>query len=373
MTVEFSIGVETLKKLITEFSPLGELSNEAQTRFSFVDRFLKDCLGWSNAGAVKVEVYERGDRTDYECGQPRQLIVEAKKASAPFGFPPRSTRSGPKQRLRSISEFDASLKEAIAQAQGYCQSRGVQIAAVANGPQLVIFLATRFDGVAPEDGDALVFTSYEELLKGFNVIYEALSPEGVDEKRIVSILSSASPAGLPQKLSSACLDYFQYRYSSDFQESLRNAASLVVEDLGRTPSLEDEFLRECYCDSGPLSQFALLGRNLLAARYAALFSSSETASRVEEVNPRKSARAEFSQQALAEALARRPIVLVGDVGVGKSSFIKHLLRVRALKEFQASICIYFDLGSRGVLSKTPKDALLAEIERTLRTDYKVNL
>jgi hypothetical protein len=89
MTVEFSVGLETLKRLVAEFSPLGELSNEAQTRFSFVDRLLKDCLGWSEAGQIRVEVFERGDRTDYECGQPRQLIVEAKKASAPFKFPPR--------------------------------------------------------------------------------------------------------------------------------------------------------------------------------------------------------------------------------------------------------------------------------------------
>lgn len=352
---------------------MGELSNEAQTRFSFIDRFLRDCLGWSDAGAIKVEVYEHRDRTDYECGQPRQLIVEAKKASAPFKFPPRGARGSQRYRLRAISDFDVELRAALSQAQTYCQARGVQLAAVANGPQLVIFLATRFDGIAPEDGEALVFTSYEELVKGFNVIYEALSPEGVDEKRVVAILSSTSPAGLPQKLSAACLNYFQYKYSSDFQESLRNAASLVVEDLGRTPSLEDDFLRECYCDSGPLSQFALLGKNLLAARYSALFSSSDTASRIEEVNPRKTRRAEFSQQALAEALARRPIVLIGDVGVGKSSFIKHLLRVRAIREFQASICIYFDLGSRGVLANSPRDALLAEIERTLRTEYKVNL
>lgn len=373
MTVEFSVGLENLNKLITEFSPLGELSNEAQTRFSFIDRFLKDCLGWSDSGVVKVEVYERGDRTDYECGEPRKLIVEAKRASTPFKFPPRGVKANARQRLRSICEFDPNLGEAVEQALAYCQKRGVQLAAVANGPQLVTFLAARVDGIAPIDGDALVFTSYEDLAKGFNTIFETLNPAGVDEKRLASILSTTAVTGLPPNLASSCINYLQYKYSSEFQENLRNAASLVIEDLGRTPELEEEFLRDCYCDSGPLSQFALLGKNLLAARYAALFSSAETGSRIEDVNPRKGGQTEFHQQALGEALARRPIVLIGDVGVGKSSFLKNLLRVRASKEFNASVCIYFDLGSRGVLAKSTRDALLDEVSRTLRTTYSVNL
>lgn len=373
MTVEFSVGVQNLNRLIAEFSPFGDLSSEAQTRFSFIDQFLKECLGWSEAGVIRVEVIERGDRTDYECGQPRQLIVEAKRASDFFKFPPRGAKANSRIRIKSLIDFDKHVGDAISQVASYCQSRGVQIAAVSNGPQLVVFLANRLDGVAPLDGDALLFSSYEELSRSFNLVYEVLSPAGVQERRLASMLSANAVTGLPQKLSASCLNYFQHKYSSNFQESLKNAASLVVEDLGRTPELEDEFLRDCYCESGPLTQFALLGRNLLSARYAALFSQDATGSRIEEINPRRGGVTEFHQQALGEAMARRPIVLIGDVGVGKSTFLKHLLKIRANKEFNSAISIYFDLGSKGVLAKSTRDALLDEVAKALRDTYGVNL
>ena len=373
MTIEFSIAQQNLRKLIEEFSPLGDLSNEAQTRFSFVDRFLKDCLGWTDAGSIKVEVYEHGDRTDYECGQPRQLVIEAKRASEPFKFPARSNKTTFRRKLRSICDYDQSLAAAISQATQYCQARGVQAAAVANGPQLVVFLATRLDGVSPNEGDALVFHSYEDLLKGFPAIFDALTPAGLDERRLAQTLGKSLPAGLPQKLAANCLDYFQYKYASVFQENLRNAASIVIEDLIQAPEYEDEFLKECYCGSGPLTQFALVSRNMLAARYAALFSAAEAGSRVENVSPKDESPSNFRSQAVAEAMARRPIVLIGDVGVGKTSFLKHLIRVRANTEFKAAISIYFDLGSKGVLSKTPRDALLHVIATTLRKQYAVNL
>ena len=373
MTIEFSVGLENLKKLIVEFSPLGDLSNEAQTRFSFIDTFLKSCLGWSDAGSVRVEVFERGDRTDYECGNPRQLIVEAKKAESAFKFPPRGGKGSFRAKIKSLASFDASLEAALDQAFRYCQSRGVQVAAVSNGPQLVIFVANRVDGIAPLDGDALFFTGYEDLVRGFNLIFEALSPDGLAERRLSSLLAATVATGLPPKLSASCLDYFQYKYNSAFQENVRNAASLVFEDLGKTPELEDQFLRQCYCESGPLTQFAMVGKNLLSARYAALFPSQTVGSVVQDVNPHRTAKTTFKEQALGEALARRPIVLVGDVGIGKSTFLRHLIKVRASSEFNSAVSVHLDLGSRGMLAKSPKEALLDEITRTLKFDYKVNI
>lgn len=364
MTIEFSVAVEALRGLIREFSPLGELSNEAQTRFSFIDRFLTDCLGWRR-DQIRVEVYESGERTDYECGDPRQLIIEAKRADSSFEFPPRGKRANSRIKIRSLMEFNDSTKSAIEQVLAYCQVRGVPLAAVSNGHQLVLFLASRLDGVSPLDGDALVFDSYESMINGFSTIFECLSPDGVEEKRLSGMLSSGETGVLPPKLSSSCLDYFAYRYGSDFQENVKNAASLVIEDIGRTSEYEKEFLLECYCESGPISQYSLLSKNLLSSRYAALFPSGETGSKVEPINP-KNEKTRLNDKVISEAIARRPIVFLGDVGVGKTSFIKNLILVNAAQEFDKALFIYFDLGSKGTLSKTVKDGLLEQIENSLR-------
>ncbi|MDT7838414.1 hypothetical protein [Aquabacterium sp. OR-4] len=372
MTIEYSVARSNLQKLIQEFSPLGELSNEAQTRFSFIDKLLEECLNWPRS-EIKVEVYENEARTDYECGQPRSLIVEAKHAKVPFRIPPRKNKI--RVTLNSLMSFDPDVAAAVRQAQLYGASRGVGPVAVANGPQLIAFLATNLDGKSPLQGDALVFDGYDEIVRGFDLIYEVLSREGVEDKRLVDRLTGAIPASLPPKISATCLNYFEHKYSSAFQESVKNAAALVIEDLGRVTDQERNFLESCYCESGPLTQYSLVGKNLIAARYAALFTSGEPGSRVELVNPKRGAtRSEpFTQQVLQEALAKRPVVLVGDVGVGKTTFLKHLMQVTGKDAFSKSISIYFDLGNRATLSATPKDALLDQVEATLRDQFGINL
>jgi GTPase SAR1 family protein len=374
--IEYSLAIANLNKLVQEFSPLGDLSNEAQTRFSFIDRVLEECLGWDRS-EIRVEVYEDGGRTDYECGLPRKLIVEAKHAKKPFNLPPKRAGKA-KVLIESLIEFDPDAGEAIRQVQVYGASRGVGPVAVANGPQLLIFSASNLSGKSPLKGVALVFDGYDEIVSGFNLIYEALSKSGIEERRLDEIMGEGIPTTLPAKLSAMCLNYFEHKYSSTFQESLKNAAQLVIEDLGRTADVEKEFLENCYCESGPLTQYSLIGRNLVAARYAALFSQTEVGSRIETVNPRRpssksKAGDPFSPQVFQEALARRPIVLVGDVGVGKTTFLKHLMQVSGREAFSNAIPIYFDLGNRATLSVTPKDAFLENVKHTLRDSLSVNL
>lgn len=370
MSLEYSVAYDNLRNLIDEYTELDDQANEAQTRFSFIDRLLLECLGWPRSETV-VELFESEGRTDYELGRPRVFIVEAKASRDGLKIPPKRART--RVSIQSLMRFDGAAHDAITQAQKYGATRGVRPVAISNGSQLIAFLATREDGVAPLDGDAIVFDGFKELLKHFNLIYEMLSRAGIEERRLTSYLTSPAGSALPSKLSSACLNYFEFKYSSIFQENLRNAASLVIEDLGRTAALEKEFLSQCYCESGPLSQYALVGKNLLAARYAALFPSSEPGSRIAEVNPKRREDGKFSEQVLQEALARRPIVLVGDVGVGKTSFLKHLIQVSGESTFSKAIAINFDLGHKAALSRTPREAFLNQVEATLRDEFGVNI
>ena len=76
---------------------------------------------------------------------------------------------------------------------------------------------------------------------------------------------------------------------------------------------------------------------------------------------------------MTEAISRRPIVLIGDVGVGKTSFLKHLIYISAFKEFQNAIYIYIDLGSQGALSANLNEFVLAEIETQLYSRYQIDV
>jgi hypothetical protein len=81
-----------------------------------------------------------------------------------------------------------------------------------------------------------------------------------------------------------------------------------------------QFLRECYCDTGELNRDALVSEQILRTRYAAMFARSEEAPRLEPAAHAGEVPS-LSTQIMTEALARRPIVLLGDAGVGKTSFL----------------------------------------------------
>ena len=168
MSIEYSVAHDNLKKLVSAYSESGEQANEAQTRFSFIDRMLEECLDWPKS-ETEVEVFESEGRTDYELGRPRIFIVEAKASRDGFKIPPKRART--RMPLQSLMRFDEAVHDAVTQAQAYGAKRGVRPVAVSNGSQLIAFLATRDDGIAPLEGDAVVLDGFEELLKHFNIIY----------------------------------------------------------------------------------------------------------------------------------------------------------------------------------------------------------
>ena len=81
----------------------------------------------------------------------------------------------------------------------------------------------------------------------------------------------------------------------------------------------------------------------------------------------------MASEVVAEALGRRPIVIIGDVGVGKTSFIRHLIFVKATDEIKNAIFIYIDLGSQANLGQDLRTFFLEEIERQLFEDHGVDL
>ena len=154
---------------------------------------------------------------------------------------------------------------------------------------------------------------------------------GPRERNISRYLASGE-SGIPNKLSSKLVNYPVVRYPSETHATLRQLSELFLQDIIENSEVEKTFFAECYCDSGALSKYALLSKNILEARYASLFNETEAVPHVAPVKEKKSDN--FSPDILAEAIARRPIVLLGDVGVGKTSFVKNLMYNSAHEEFK---------------------------------------
>ena len=356
-----------LEDLIRWYSDRVGQRNEATTRLHLIDTLFFECLGWSRQDATLEEAHG-GQYADYAFSAPRRLlIVEAKREGDYLELPAGYNRI--EYAIPGLLRDHPLLKSALLQAARYCQSRGVPFAAVTNGHQVVAFIAARNDGVPPLDGKALVFPSLEFIGANFLELWQALSRPGVEEKKLYARLMGSLLPELPPKLSAMIHDYPGIKGRNVFQADLQIVSELVIEDIARSGDLEESFLKECYCQSGALAQNALVSKAILQARYAALFDSRLPGPTTEPASSRDG----ISGDLLAQSLSRRPILLIGDVGVGKTMFNRYLIKVEAAAQFENAIALYLDLASQAALESSLKDFIPREISRQLVQGHGVDI
>lgn len=359
---DFERGREALRALAAREG--GADFNEATTRRSIIDVLLKDVLAWPD-DQVACEEYVEGDYLDYTLGSPQaRVVLEAKRTGRTFEMPA-GTTSGPTD-LSTVRAYSASNKDAVDQVLGYAQESGIGIAVLSNGHQLLLFLGSRSDGQKPTQGRAIYYASLDDMADAAHELWDLLSLPGVlrgDLMRALSKRVVALPP--PPPLSSRINSYPGYRIGSEMETDLRILGDLFIQDVVREESITDEFLRECYCSSGALSQYAVVSKEILRTRYQVLGGVVNT----ESARDRKGPNTKLTDDVIAGAITRRPIVLVGDVGVGKSIFLKHLFRIDAKDILDRTIVFYVDFLRHSGLVEDVSDYIVNIVSSTLRDDH----
>ena len=367
--MNYEDGLAALERLIVDAEPVGDDANEATVRFRIIDSLITEVLGWQK-GVVQVERYERGDFTDYECGSPTELIIEAKRASnhflVPAGFVERTCK------LSTLCESSREVEVAIEQAMGYCKERNVPYGAICNGKQIAFFVGARTDAVSSMSGRAVLFLSLEDMRARFAELWSIASPAGLAEGNLGRLLKGTSLAPPPLKLSARIPDYPGHKNRNPIATELQILGGLFIEDLANTPEIEEEFLKETYCHSGALSQYALVSKELLRTRYTTFFEK-EAGVSVSPATNKKGTSTELTADIFAASLSRRPILLVGDVGVGKSTFIRNFIKVEAKDELRTALVLYIDFGSKPAVAEDLRSYAVSEIVRQLRESYDVDI
>lgn len=367
---KYEAGRERLEQLIEWYKEHTENRNEATTRFHLIDVLLVEVLGWER-GSITAEDSHEGEYTDYILHNSRALaILEAKREGDYFELPAGKKRL--KYSLSGLSKDSENLKKALNQVSSYCQRRGVQIGIVSNGWQLIAFIANRTDGVPPLEGKGIVFDSLEAMSENYKMLWNVISKEGIHESILRRELLGDEIPNLPPKVSSFISKYPGFKNRNPFQTNMQILSDLVLEDVIREQEVEEDFLINCYSKSGALSQYATVSKEILDTRYKYLFEEDQNPLLIEKAVSKKGL-SEDLREVISSSLSRRPIILVGDVGVGKSTFINNLVKVEAKDVFQNSIAIKIDLGSRAVLKRDLRDAFLDETERILDEEYGIDI
>jgi len=366
--VEYERGKAEIGKLAGEYFGEPDL-NEATTRLRLIDRLLMDCLAWSPE-LINCEQHQSGDYLDYVLGAPERLaVVEAKREGRHFVLP----ASDVNQRtvaLSTIIEQSESNKAAVTQVLGYSLMGGIPVAALCNGHQLVIFLGSRQDGVPPLDGKAIVFHSIADMAENFSELWDAFSRPALNAGNVKRKLSRRSRmAPPPERLSSRTHGYPGFRARSELETDVRILAELFLLDIVQEEEVSDEFLRQCYCTSGALSQYALVSKEILRTRYSA---ATERA-RIESVKSKKGTSTRLTGDLLASAITRRPLILLGDVGVGKTIFLKHFLRVDAVELLDNAAVFYVDFLKQSSLLRDVQELLISTMETELEEQLGIDI
>lgn len=366
---DIETGRAALRKLIEAFPPESPHWNEAQNRFQFVDRLLLESLGWEHPSIEVEHRDEAGGRADYVFGNPAKGVLEAKKEALTFSLPA-GTKPGRSQKLRSLISGCKALNAAVQQVIPYCALRGAQLAAICNGPQLIIFQAL-IPGTSPLDGECIVFDGFDTYENNYTLLWNLLSPEAVAENRAYRELALRRNPRLPQKASTSLSEPMRYRYRSNFQEDLRSLASILLEDIEDQDDVKPDFYKECYVPIEANNRSLLLSKNLIAARYNRVSNNGIQSSALD--TKVVDGRVSFSDDSTATVVGSRPVVVIGDVGVGKTSFFENLFQQLAAEHEKESYLVHVNLGIRANLTDNLKNYVLNAITQNLRTQYDVDI
>jgi GTPase SAR1 family protein/predicted type IV restriction endonuclease len=369
---ELNVGLSKLREIVAGFPADSPHWNEAENRFQFVDRLLTECLGWERPN-MRVEVSDAsGGKADYVLGHPPKAVLEAKKEAKLFEAPPLGKPSAVRK-IRPLLVASKNFEQAVLQVLPYCTMHGAQIAIVCNGPQLAVFQAMT-PGFSPLDGECFFFNGIEQYIQSFPLLWSLLSPEGISENRAQRELALRRNPRIPPKASEFISEPTRFRYRSDFQENLRALSSLLLEEVEDNPALKATFYRECYVPLEANNRHLLLSKNIIAARYKRVSDEGVAPSPLEAA-----AQADhdgtfvLKDAALAGGSGSRPIVVIGDVGVGKTSFFENLYESLDQSEKANTYFIHINLGIKANLSADLKSFILTAIPSALKEKYNVDI
>lgn len=369
---ELSDGRKKLETLIDSFPPTSPHWNEAQNRFQFIDRLLTECLGWERPDLDVEHSDDLGGKADYLFGNPPKAVLEAKREAKIFDSPPTGSPTVVRK-IQPLLQSSKNFRDAVHQIIPYCAIHGAQVAIVCNGPQLAIFQAI-IPGQSPLEGECYFFNGFDTYLEHFALLWKLLSPEGITENCAYRDLSLHRNPRIPPKASTCIPEPLKYRYRNTFQEDLRSLSALLLEEIEDNPKLKSSFYKECYVPIEANNRHLLLSKNIIAARYKRVGEESVVPSSLEAITAvDSSGELKLSDPSLIGAIGSRPIVVIGDVGVGKTSFFENLFESLESTEKTNTYFIHINLGIKANLATDIKTFVLTEIPSVLKSKYGVDI
>ncbi|QDU44245.1 hypothetical protein Mal52_27230 [Symmachiella dynata] len=336
--------------------------NEANTRARLIDEILFTVLRWDKHDVLHERYVKDVGYLDYEFDRPQcSLILEAKREGKTFVLPGQNYPAEPVP-FGLIATECKEAAAALTQAQSYANQRGARYSAISNGHQWLLTM-TFVPNQSVEDRLIYVFESLDAIKSHkFRKFFECFSPICIRANLPSQLLLDARRAPAPAKLSARINGYPIAADRNVLSHAVGGVLQLIWDAIDGDQDNE-MFLRNCYIPSEPSEDMLQIAHTLLTQRAS---TDEQLAAAAIKPATRKSvlARQERSDR-------EQPVVILGRIGHGKSTFLKYLRHVAA-KDILSKKYLQIDLN----FLRTPATAaevpsfIMGQVQEQLKT-YKI--
>ena len=306
-----------------EIDSLGDaLLTEQDARFQIIDRILVEVLGWPR-DSILTERRSEGGYTDYLVGREggNRLVVEAKRASAILV-------DAHNPRMQAYKVGGPALKSAadgIEQAKRYCADHAVLFSALTSGREWIGFWALRTDGVPPLDGKAIVFPSLDAVADQFAAFYDLFSREGIGARLFEAMVHEHE--GL------------RVQHAENLEAWMPEARIRLLEKSELGAELDVIFRRFFGVMSGEndpemLAKCFVESKESREADATLEKITSNLINRIDVVDSGSSRQLETEIRSAIETQNGEFVLIIGNKGAGKSTFIDRFFRLVLQRELR---------------------------------------
>ncbi|MEA4889906.1 MAG: hypothetical protein VB070_10630 [Clostridiaceae bacterium] len=333
------------------------LLSEAQTRFSIIDRIIREVLLWEN-GQITVEESSIASRQGYVDYTLRvadmTIIVEAKKAGLSFPNPTQKSKLKINGSVLGVGE----IKNAIHQAREYALSKSADLVVVTNGQCWCYFQRSKTDNY--ENSYAYLVFPFENIIDAEKLFRHLCMP--AVENGSTELITSLAPFEPEKKLIHEVKD-------SDARVDRNNIADYIAPALdsafysGSLLSNKDQ-LEKCFITS--------LGRTKFDSTLG-IYLSDTKPDVIKPAKRMKSDSLKVISSMSTSGESKAVTLVIGQVGAGKSTYLKHFEYVSGsdiiAKNRVRWIYIDFEAMGKGV---EPRSFIFQELLKYLNMDHKEN-
>lgn len=360
--IHLDTALENFKKLESLKYDLDNLS-ESDTRSKLIDNLLINVMGWSEDNICREDYCrDSGNYLDYKLSTNLPtIIIEAKKSSIEFELPKSTSQRYFK--IGGVLQNCKNLMAAIVQARDYAISKGISFCVVTNGREYVFFRSQNQQGVEWVEHSAILFRGFNDIKSNFDLFYSLLSMESAENGKLQETLrltkKDHDTSSSFKTLNTNHLTISRNRDRNPLFPYIGEIVYRVFQDLA-SEDAESEILEHCYVDSPKKID--------KQAPFVDLQTSPLIVSKKEA--------GDFQKRILTTLRAGKTnhkeiILLLGSVGVGKSTFIQRFRKVLAKSEIdEKGIWIYINFKHFSDTGESLDHFVFNHIEQSLNDDYE---